>query len=387
MTDNNYDIAVIGAGPAGSTAALHAARLGRRVCLLERNARAGYPVRCGEGIGLKSFAAHAGGRLEWTRNRISRSVMVSPSGIKVTIGNIDESYILDREKMDGGLAAEAAQAGADLFLSTPVLEVRRTDGQCYECLSPERSWKASIVIIADGVESRAARFLGWDTTLALSDIETCAFCRVTSPSINQETCVFYVGSAVAPGGYAWVFPRGNGEANAGLGCIGTKNGPGRAKERLLKFIEKEFPGAPFKDLHCGGVPVARYVRPLVRGGAMLVGDAARQVNCMSGAGIHYSLFAGKCAGTTAAQAFRPDGSVDYRRLCRYETGWRKRYGRQQDRSFALKEFVMKTDDTFLDRVAASLAKEPPERMNYVRVFARAFSRRPLLLLKAIKLFG
>ena len=387
MQNTHYDIAVIGAGPAGSMSALHAAGLGRRVCLIERNARAGFPVRCGEGIGLKSFAAHAGSRLEWTRNKISRSAMVSPAGIRVAIGNIDESYILDREKMDGDLAAEAAQSGADLFLSTPVVEVHRTDSGVYECRSPDRTFSASIIIVADGVESRIARFLGWETALRLSDIETCAFCRVTSPSIDRETCVFYVGSSVAPGGYAWIFPRGNAEANVGLGIIGTRSGPGRAREFLLKFIDKELHGAPVRDLHCGGVPVARWTRPLVREGALLVGDAARQVNNISGAGIHYSLFAGKLAGITAAEAFRKDGSVDYRHLSRYEKGWNKKYGRQQDRSCALKEFVMKTNDAFLDRIASSLAKEPPERMNYMRVFARTFSRHPFLLLKAVRLFG
>jgi digeranylgeranylglycerophospholipid reductase len=386
MPDNHYDIAVIGAGPAGSMAARHAAGLGRRVCLFERNARAGFPVRCGEGIGHKSFIARVGSRMEWTRNKITRSVMVSPSGIRVTLGDIGDNYILDREKMDGDLAAEAVRAGADLFLSTPIVEIHRIDGG-YECRSPDRSWKASIVIIADGVESRAARFLGWNTTLNPADIEPCAFCRVTSASIDQKSCVFYVGNAVAPGGYAWIFPRGGCEANVGCGVIGTRSGPGRAKEYLLKFLSKELPGAPVKSLHCGGAPVARWTRPLVRGGALLVGDAARQVNCISGAGIHYSLFAGKLAGETAAQAFRPDGPIDYRHLSHYEAGWIKTYGKQQDRSYALKEFVMKTDDAFLDRVAASLAQEPPERMNYLRVFARAFSRRPLLLLKAVRLFG
>ena len=313
--------------------------------------------------------------------------MVSPSGIRVTIGNIDESYILDREKMDGDLVREAAHAGADLFLSTPVTEVRRTGDGSYECRSPDRTFCASIVIVADGVESRIARFLGWNTALSLSDVETCAFCRVTFPLIDQETCVFYVGSTVAPGGYAWIFPRGKGEANVGLGINGTKSSAGRAKECLLKFLDKELPGASVENLHCGGVPVARWVRPLVRDGALLVGDAARQVNNISGAGIHYSLFAGKLAGLTAAQAMGSNGSVDYRLLARYENEWKKTYGKQQDRSYALKEFVMKTDDAFLDRIAASLAKEPPERMNYPRVFTRTFSRHPLLLLKAARLFG
>jgi len=387
MIKAHYDIAVHGAGPAGSSAALQAAKLGRSVCLVDRNAKVGVPVRCGEGIGYHSFVRHAGNRLEWTLNRIRQSVMVSPSGIKVTIGNIDESYILDRALMDGALADEAAQAGADLLLSTPVTEVRRTADHTYECRSPDRTFNASCVIIADGVESRLARSLGWNTALAPGDVESCAFCRVSSPLIDRDTCIFFTGTAVAPGGYAWIFPRGKGDANVGLGIIGTRSGPGRAKECLERFIDRELPGAHLRDLHCGGVPVGKWVRPLVRDGAMLAGDAARQVNSISGAGIHYSLFAGTLAGTVAAESFAPDGSIDYRSLARYETEWKKTYGKQQDRSYSLKEFVMKTDDAFLDRIAVSLAKEPPERLNYLRVFMRTFAGRPLLLLKAMKLFG
>jgi digeranylgeranylglycerophospholipid reductase len=223
--------------------------------------------------------------------------------------------------------------------------------------------------------------------LALQDIETCAFCRVASPLIDQTMCIFYTGTTVAPGGYAWIFPRGNGEANFGLGIIGNKSGAGKAREYLTKLIDRELPGARTYNLHCGGVPVTRYMRPLVREGAMLVGDAARQVNCISGAGIHYSLYAGKLAGTLAAKAIGPSGAVDYRSLRRYETEWKKTYGNQQERSYALKEFVLKTDDAFLNRIAASLAKEPPERINYLRVFTRTFARRPLLLMKAMRLFG
>jgi digeranylgeranylglycerophospholipid reductase len=313
--------------------------------------------------------------------------MVSPSGTRVSIGNIDESYILDRAKMDYDLAAEAAKAGATLLLSTPVIDVMRTTGGKYECRTPDKLYVASSLIIADGVESRIARLLGWNTALSREDIETCAFCRIASPLIDQNACQFYTGSTVAPGGYAWIFPRGKGEANVGLGIIGTRSHSGAAREYLMKFLDRELPGSRYTNLHCGGVPVARYIRPLVRDAALLVGDAARQVNCISGAGIHYSLFAGKLAGTIAGQAVGSDGTVNYKTIQTYEPLWRKRYGRQQDRSYALKEFVMKTDDAFLDRVAASLAKEPPDKMNYMRVFARTFAKRPLLLLKAMKLFG
>lgn len=387
MVNETYDIAVIGAGPAGSMAAQYAARLGRSVCLMDRNAKVGVPVRCGEGIGYKSFIRHVGSRTEWTLNKIEKAVMVSPSGTRVTIGNIDESFILDREKMDGDLAAEAARAGAKLLLSTTVTEIKRTSDKRYECVTgPDSSIYASCLIIADGVESRCARFLGWNTAVSLVDMETCAFCHVASPLIDHTVCVFYTGTTYAPGGYVWIFPRGKGVANVGLGINGSRSSAGKAKELLLKFIDKELPGSPMSYLHCGGVPVGKAIRPLVRDGAMLVGDAARQVNCMSGAGIHYSLFAGKTAGTVAANAFK-NGSLDHAALHQYEKEWWKTYGKQQERSFALKEFVLKSDDAFLDRIASSLAKERPEKMNYLRVFIRTFARSPLLLIKAIRLFG
>jgi digeranylgeranylglycerophospholipid reductase len=386
MANETYDIAVIGAGPAGSMAALHAAKLGRSVCLMDRNARVGSPVRCGEGIGYKSFMRHVGARNEWTLNKVEKTAMVSPAGIRVNIGNIDESFILDREKMDGDLAAEAAKAGAKLLLSTPVTAVNRVADKKYECVTPTGAIASSCIIIADGVESRCARFLGWDTAVSLVDMETCAFCHVASPLIDRSTCVFYTGTTYAPGGYVWIFPRGKGVANVGLGINGSKSSAGKARELLLAFIDKELPGSHMSDLHCGGVPVARAVRPLVREGAMLVGDAARQVNCMSGAGIHYSLYAGKTAGTVAANAFK-NGNLDFAALHQYEKEWRKTYGKQQDRSFALKEFVLKSDDAFLNRIATSLSKEPPETMNYLRVFTRTFARHPLLLIKAIRLFG
>ena len=185
MTNNTCDIAVIGAGPAGSMAAFHAAKAGRSVYLFDRNSHVGVPVRCGEGIGLKSFNKHIGSRSEWTLNKIEKSVMVSPSGIRVNIGNIDESYIVDREKMDGDLAAQAAAAGATLLLSTTVTHVRRTVDNRYECITPDQTVSAACVIIADGVESRCARFLGWNTAVSPIDIETCAFCHVASPLIDN----------------------------------------------------------------------------------------------------------------------------------------------------------------------------------------------------------
>ncbi|HLV32317.1 MAG TPA: NAD(P)/FAD-dependent oxidoreductase [Chitinispirillaceae bacterium] len=384
--NKQFDIIVVGAGPAGSMAALSAARNGRSVCLLERKPQAGTPVRCGEGIGHRSLVENIDVRPEWIKSVIKRSIMVAPNGLKVEIANVDESYILDREKMDNDIVKDAIDAGVTYYTKFATTGLKRVGEKEYEVYGNDVSLKSNCIILADGVESKLARFVGWNTTLQLKDIETCAFARVISPLIDNETCIFYTGSKVAPGGYAWVFPRGKGEANVGLGILGVNSKAGSALESLNRFINSEFPAARITNTHCGGVPVTKWIRPLVRDGVMLAGDAARQVNCLSGAGIAYSLYAGKHCGQIAARAFS-NGSIDYSFLNKYQQVWDKRYGKQQIRSYSLKEFVTKNaDDDFLNRIAVSLSKEDPQKMNYLRVFVRTFSRHPVLLFKAFKLF-
>jgi digeranylgeranylglycerophospholipid reductase len=358
--------------------------------------------------------------------------MVSPAGISVEIGNVDKSWILDRERMDSDLVKMAIDKGAEYFPSTPVISAEKTNNGYYTCVSnsqvihndnstdlsnpqvmyndnanglsnsqvvhsdnstdlsnsqlSEKKFTAQCLILADGVESRLARCFGWNTALRPKDIETCAFARVKSKDIDPNSCVFYTGSKAAPGGYLWLFPRGEHEANVGLGVIGTKCAAGLPKKLLLDFINSRFKDAAVTDLHCGGVPVGKWIKPLVKEGVMLVGDAARQVNAINGAGIAYSLYAGKTAGETAAKSFRHDGTINHNILVEYEKKWAKNFGKQQLRSFALKEFIQSANDEFLDRIAAALSKEDPKKINYLRVFTKTFASKPLLLLKAFKLF-
>ncbi|MBD3343712.1 MAG: geranylgeranyl reductase family protein [Chitinivibrionales bacterium] len=385
-----YDILVVGAGPAGSMAARAAAEGGRSVCILERKSRVGIPVRCGEGIGMKGFSRHLELRREWVKATIKSFRMISPAGYRVDFKNfhknVDKSFVVDRELMDADLAKDAVKAGAELHCNTPVVSIERHASGMYECITPEERYTGWCVILAEGIESRLARKFGWRTSLSFEDIESCAFTRIYDSKIDSDTMELYLGSHVAPGGYAWIFPRGDGSANAGLGVLGTLSGPGKAEKYLKKFIAEKFPGARKDIIHCGGVPVGRWIRPLYRDGVMIVGDAASQVNALSGGGIAYALHAGTLAGRAAARAFKKD-RFDARGLKEYHKQWARFFGKYQDRSYAVKKMVIDCyDDKFFDKTALSLMKEDPERLNTIRFALKAFAGHPIVLLKSLLLF-
>jgi digeranylgeranylglycerophospholipid reductase len=367
-------------------AALHAARGGRRVCLLERKPVAGIPVRCGEGIGLRGLHASIDLDERWVLTRIRSACFVSPGGRRVALSDIGENFVLDRIKLESDLVARAVAAGVDYHTSSPVLSVERRGVQDYLCRTPSAGFLARCVVLADGVESRLARGMGWETALQLDDIESCAFCRCAHESIDGDTIHIFVGSTYAPGGYAWVFPRHKGVANVGLGVRGSLSEGGTARLYLERFVSRFFKRAQVSDIHCGGVPSGRWLKPLVRDGVMIVGDAARQVNSLNGAGLSYSLYAGKIAGIAAAQA-TGGGQCSFNRLKAYEKQWASFMGRQQLRSYRLKNMLMKMEnDSFFDSIASKLEGTDPGKLNYLKVFMRVFSRHPLLLIDVLRLF-
>jgi digeranylgeranylglycerophospholipid reductase len=379
-----FDIAVIGGGPAGIVAATYAAQGGRKVCLIDRKKSPGYPVRCGEAIGLKGFTSSVSLKPEWIKSTIKYMKLVSPCGIGVAVPNSYEGYVVDREKMEKDMTNDAMKAGAEFFPGVSIVSITLGPKGGYECRSGSAVFSAQCVILAEGVESRLARNFGWTTHLQLRDVHSCAFARISHDAVEPETCLFFLGSSYAPGGYVWVFHRGGNTANVGLGVLGSRCEKGLPHELLLKFINKKFPGAHVSDLHCGGVPMGKWKKPLVKNGVMLAGDAARMMNCVSGAGIAYALFSGKTAGSVAAESFA-GGVCRHNMLKKYEKLWASFYGKQQLRSFSLKEVMVSFSDDFLDDVARSISKNARKKMNILSIFVKAFSRRPLLLLKVIRL--
>src|SRR4029450_13677241 len=109
-----------------------------------------------------------------------------------------------------------------------------------------------IVIGADGVESAVGRRAGIDTRVRARDMESCAQYVVDDATFDADAIVLHFGDRVAPGGYAWVFPKGTRSADVGLGVLGLRAGGRSAMAWLDDYMAVHFPNASVSARTIGG---------------------------------------------------------------------------------------------------------------------------------------
>jgi digeranylgeranylglycerophospholipid reductase len=391
VTVTRCDLLVIGGGPAGLVAAWHtaAADRGLDVLLVERDRAFGAPVRCGEGVGragLAEFLDPDGS--PWIARRITRVIFRAPDGTEVRVAEGDVGYILDRTRFEPALAAEAGRAGAELWLATEATAmVREGDDWLVSIRGPrgEGTVRARCVIGADGVETLVGRWAGLDTRVPARDMESCAQYVVSGIDFDPDAIYLHFGDQIAPGGYAWVFPKAVGTANVGLGIVAL-HGAGRpAREWLHAYLDRYFATGVRTGYTVGGVIVHPTVKRTVTDGLILCGDAAHMVNPLSGGGIVTAMKAARLAARTAVSALA-DRDVRAQRLQRYHDEWMSLLGDDHLRFYRIKEALGKFDDSFYDDLARSLNTIPEAKRTLGRVFATALIRHPGLLPVAAKYF-
>jgi digeranylgeranylglycerophospholipid reductase len=387
-----YDIIVVGAGPAGSMAAWQAAQKGVKVLLLEKDREVGIPVRCAEGVAKKELEQLLGHATPpgWVSSEIRNFRLFAPNGTAVYVNINTTGYVLQRKVFDSALALKAVNAGALLATSAEVVDVLRSHGAVegvqVKITDQLLAVKSRIVIAADGVESRVARWAGIDSTIKMGDIETCVQYTLAGIEIDPDTCDFYFSRDFAPGGYAWVFPKGKQTANVGLGVSGYFSRYKNPEDYLKIFLDRYFPKGSILLKTVGGVPVDRTMKEIVADGFMIVGDAAHQANPISGGGIVSGMIAGKIAGVVAAQAIIQNKTAK-RDLMPYAREWHKKVGRSHQRYYRLKETLMKFDDRHFNSIAREFANLSSERQNLLNLFKIAFKTNPAFLIDVIKLFS
>src|SRR5438105_5148604 len=207
----DVDVLVVGAGPAGSIAAWQAKQAAPEldVVLLERDRAVGSPVRCAEGVGdagLREFANPDGA--DWASRRITRVIFQAPDDTEVLVAERGVGWILDRTRFDAHLAAQAAATGAEVLVGAEATAMSRNGDDRWHVRVLERgretSYRARVVIGADGVETMVGRWAGLDTRVPSRGMESCAQYVLHGIAFDPDALHLDFSVAIAPGGYAWI---------------------------------------------------------------------------------------------------------------------------------------------------------------------------------------
>jgi len=309
-----YDIVIIGAGPAGSSAARAAAQRGAKVLLIDRRQRIGVPVQCAELV-------H-----QWVSRYVSFSSASVLQNIEAMVTHLPDrtsyemkspGYMLDRSLFDKELATSAALYGANISIQTVALELS-SEGVVVERRGERELIRSKVIIGADGVHSSVAR---WVDQSPIKTIVALQYEVVISNPQNHVDIFFDKEYEV---GYAWFFPKGK-TANVGVGVIPSKTSllPNLLSDFLNILKEsKKLLRVEVVSKTGGSIPCEPY-RQTVFGNILLVGDAAGHAHPITGAGILNAVIGGAIAGRIAAEAI---DIRDFRHLENYDIEWREAFG-------------------------------------------------------------
>ncbi|ORW63994.1 FAD-linked oxidoreductase [Mycobacterium saskatchewanense] len=303
---------VVGAGPAGSSAAAWAARAGRDVLVIDS---AGFPrdKACGDGLTPRAMVElQRLGLGDWLSTRIRhRGLRMSGFGGEVQVDWPGPSFpstgsAVARVELDDRIRKCAEDSGARMLLGTKVAAAHHDSSRRVVSLTLADGTEVGCrqLIVADGARSSLGRKLGrrWhqETVYGVAARGYLATARADDPWLTSHLELRSPDGAVLPG-YGWIFPLGNGEVNIGVGALSTSKRPADLALRpLINYYadlrrdEWGFSGAP-RAVASALLPMGGAVSGVAGPNWMLIGDAAACVNPLNGEGIDYGLETGRLA--------------------------------------------------------------------------------------------
>jgi len=328
LEELNFDIVVVGGGPAGSSAAHMAAKNGCTVALIEKEKEIAETVRT-SGVTWISDINEFGIPKE-CYNPIKKFSFCSPKNYVTITDNVAKAAVLDVRKTYRFLATRSKSSGSELFTGTNVSEVlKNSAGKCVGVVAKSQGkliqFNAKVVIDASGFTSIVAKELGYVTQW--KKFGAGAEFEVKTEKLEHDNWWLMVGQEYSPAGYAWIFPTSKNTARIGVG-VGKPDSDVDPTVRLNELIDKKI--GPIKDLgniekiefHYGLIPNEGLSRKTVYDNLILVGDSAGQANPLVLEGIRYAIRFGEVAGKVAANAVKNNDTSESS-LIPYEKEWKK----------------------------------------------------------------
>ena len=339
----NWEVIVIGGGPAGSTVARYIAEGGCEVLVIDGRDPIGTPLQCGELVPtneemnrLCPDVPDIDDLLQTPPSAISRRTsemyLVPPSGKPLRYPF--EGFMLNRVVHDEALVELAKLKGAEYLVDSRVDSI---EGNSVK-LRDGRIFNAKVIVGAGG-HNDPLRKSFWEESGLKIPVKF-----VLMDGDFGDAVELHFGS-MAPGGYAWMFPKNEG-ANIGVG-IQNKFSKGKNLNDLTTDFVSRYDGE-ITFTGAGSLPMSGTIQTFVKGNYVLVGDSAGMVLPSNGAGITIAMIGGRIAGQVISEHLKNGVS-----LSEYETRWNKQMGkvmRNSKRSFILGSYILRLPDWVINLV-------------------------------------
>lgn len=384
----SYDVVVAGGGLAGSTAARLLAGAGVRVLVAERKNDPGDFNYCAEAVSARSIRPYFALRPEHIAGPIDGGILGGPEGEICRMHWPGVGHMLHRDRLMRACFEAAAAAGAETRLGAAITGVERDGGGqlCAVEVGEDRRERVECraLLCADGIASAVGRLAGVSSELDPAQILICAQYRLSGIETELGFPEFWIGDSHAPGGYAWVFPKGHDEANVGLAMVADRPSAAgmTATHWLKRFRRYRFEGqGKIESYITGGIPTVLAPRPTAAQGAVLAGDAARSADPLSAAGIAEAMASAAAAAEELLAALE-EGDLSAARLSRAD----ERYRAAQPR-LAVMARIRRIFDRLDDRGKSALAsacrsafhERRIDDMDPLRMFAALLRASPRLV--------
>ena len=324
----DYDIAVVGGGPAGLSAACAAAKFKAKVILFEKDESIAHNIRTSGVTWIEEIEKLGISKEHY--NPIKNYSFISPSNDVIIRGNTAKSCVLNVRSVYQHLAFLAAEAGSEIMVRSNVINValnseNRISGLKASTPKGDMVIGSRLVIDASGFNSSIARRLGlvseWKRYGIGAEYE--CYCE----NVDRETWVLMVGRKYSDAGYAWVFPLSENRVRIGVG-VGRPESNTDPLQKLNSIIDKKLKPLDKMgkiqpiELHYGFIPNEGLRTSTVSDGLMLVGDSAGQANPLVLEGIRYAIEFGMLAGEIGAKSLAQNSNKES--LLEYERIWKSR---------------------------------------------------------------
>jgi digeranylgeranylglycerophospholipid reductase len=288
----DYDVIVVGAGPAGSKTAELLAENGASVLMLEEHEKIGLPIQC-TGLNSQRILTLSEVSDKIVLNKVQEARFYSQSGSFLELSSKKPVYVIDRHKLDSEISKRARKAGAKIKTSTKFLNFER-QGELLHARTSKGSYTTRMIVGADGPNSTVAR----SCNIKLPKDYVVGYQETMRHDFSNNKVELWFGSKITPDFFAWVVPESDKWARVGLAA--KQN----AAVYFENFIKKRFDQELEKKNILGGVIRYGIIKESVSDNAILVGDAACQVKPYSGGGVIYGLIGARFAVSACLEALR-----------------------------------------------------------------------------------